>query len=206
MYGHSTTRPPQQLMIYLLVTTIFSDYIWRKSTRIWADFYFSLAKGVSVWCWISLYNLHMTELASQSFGETWRKHSLSSNLAGDVLAALLSSTLISPILTAIDRSVNSLTFITISYWQVIEPLSRMSPLLIVPYQSLWRKTYSVPSDTHAVSSLQNPSSTCGRSMQSPTPPQMAWTASPKLSWTRLTKSSQIPLLFLPRVLSTYPWV
>lgn len=52
----------------------------------------------------------MTELAFQSFGETQRRYSLVSNLAGDISAAFLSSTLISPILTAIDRFVNHLTF------------------------------------------------------------------------------------------------
>ena len=56
----------------------------------------------------------MMELASQSVGETWGRRSLGSNLTGDVLAALLSSTLISPILTAIDRFVNSLSFMQIS--------------------------------------------------------------------------------------------
>ncbi|OAG09225.1 uncharacterized protein CC84DRAFT_1202024 [Paraphaeosphaeria sporulosa] len=48
----------------------------------------------------------MTELVEkQSFNRGWRSYQLPGYLAGDVSAAFLSATLISPILTAIDRAV-----------------------------------------------------------------------------------------------------
>ncbi|KAF2446558.1 hypothetical protein P171DRAFT_512329 [Karstenula rhodostoma CBS 690.94] len=48
----------------------------------------------------------MTQLVeTQSFNRGWRNHQIPGYLAGDVSAAFLSATLISPILTAIDRAV-----------------------------------------------------------------------------------------------------
>jgi hypothetical protein len=47
----------------------------------------------------------MRQLPAQHFAEEWKGSKLPAELAGDVAAAGISATLISPLITAIDRSV-----------------------------------------------------------------------------------------------------